>query len=129
MIINPEQFEILKQKYEESKNKNKKTFIFMNQKYLTSYAKYLIEYMESRQNKNISGMTERDRIIPSVENEEGFKVGDEVHLIKHNNIWSGTIIKTMKHSVRVSAFINSRVISKDETYVITKETYRGIIKK
>lgn len=48
MIIDHKQFKILKQKYEESKNNNKETFTFMDEEFVTSYAKYLIEYIESQ---------------------------------------------------------------------------------
>lgn len=48
MVITEEQFKILKQKYKEAEEKGKDRFTFMDEEFLTSYAKYLIEYMESQ---------------------------------------------------------------------------------
>jgi len=45
---NQQDAEILKAKYELACEENKESFSLMGQEVLTSYAKYLIEYLESK---------------------------------------------------------------------------------
>lgn len=47
-----EKYEKLKKKYEESVEKNEDIFIFEGNEVLTSYAKYLLEFLESKFDKN-----------------------------------------------------------------------------
>lgn len=48
MIVTKENFESLKELYEVHKNNPESVFIWEGQEVLTSYAKYMIEYLEGK---------------------------------------------------------------------------------
>lgn len=52
LTMNPQQFKILKKKYNEAKEKNEKSFYFQDREILVSYASYLIEYLENEYKKS-----------------------------------------------------------------------------